>query len=71
MTNDDLRRALLLQRRLFGSQTALADAMGVSPQALSQFLKRRNAIPRDDSQILKAMGLHVEVERVLKPDEKL
>lgn len=72
MTASDLRRALLLQRRLFErGDSELAEALGVSHQALSQFLKRRHHMPRKDCEIIRAMGLEVVTERVLKLTEEL
>lgn len=65
MTHDDLRRALLLQRRLFGSNEEMAAAIGVSGSALSHFLGRRNCT-RSDSRIVQALGVEVAVERVVK-----
>jgi DNA-binding transcriptional regulator YdaS (Cro superfamily) len=67
-----LRRALLLQRRLFdGGDRELADALGVSHQALSQFLKRRHAIPRRDCAIMQALGLEVATVKTLKPKDDI
>lgn len=72
MTAEDVRRALLLQRRLFEhGDRELAEVLGVSHQALSQFLKRQHAMPRKDCEIIRALGLEVVTERTLKPTEEL
>lgn len=73
MNAEDIRRALLKQRRIFNTQAELAGALGVSNQALSQFLSRKGIAPRGDCQILRAMGLHTErvTQTVIEPDEKL
>ena len=66
---------LLLQRRLFGTQQELARALGVSEQALSNFVSRRTHFPRRDSTILAALGLEVDAKMVwvsdIKPKEQL
>lgn len=72
MNAEHLRRALLLQRRLYErGDRELAEDLGVSHQALSQFLKRRNPMPRKDCEIIRALGLEVATVKTLKPTEEL
>lgn len=66
MNNDDIRRMLLQQRRLFGGQGKLAAALGVSGSAVSRFIRRRNGTCRSDSQILQALGLEVVTVKTIK-----
>jgi transcriptional regulator with XRE-family HTH domain len=69
---EDVRRVLLLQRRLYArGDSELAEELGVSHQALSQFLKRRHPLPRRDCQIMRALGLEVVRVATLKPTEEL
>lgn len=70
MSEDDLRLMLLKQRKLFGSQRALAQALGVSEQNLYRFIggvqKGIHFRKMQD-----AIGAHVVTVRMLKPDIEL
>ncbi len=68
MTEDDLRVAILKQRKLFGSQKELAEAIGISEQNLNRFICGQ---PVRFRAMQEAIGGHVAMVRVLKPDIEL
>lgn len=71
MTDEDIRRALLKQRKLFGTQKELAAAIGVSEQALGRFMTGRQRCTDRHSKIFQALGLEVATVRVIRPKEKI
>jgi DNA-binding transcriptional regulator YdaS (Cro superfamily) len=71
LTDEHIRLALLRQRSLFGSQQAMARALGVSEQNLGRFLTGKQGImtARGRGKLIRALGLEVERVLVLKPKE--
>lgn len=68
MTEDDLRVAILKQRKLFGSQKEMADALGVSEQNLNRFVCGQGVRFR---KMQEAIGAHIVTVTMLKPDIEL
>lgn len=69
MTEDDIRLALLKQRKLFGTQQEMAKALGMSEQNLGRFMTGKQGLGMH--RLLKALGLEVVTVRVLKPKAEL
>lgn len=72
MTENDIRRALLKQRKLFGTQKALAESLGMSEQNLYRFLAgKQGLVGNGGHKLLQALGIEPEIVRVLKPEIEL
>jgi DNA-binding transcriptional regulator YdaS (Cro superfamily) len=69
MTEDDLRLALLKQRKLFGTQKEMAKALGVSEQNLGRFITGKQGIRMH--KMLEALGLECATVTVIRPKEAL
>lgn len=72
MTDEHIRMALLKQRRLFGTQKALAEALGMSEQNLYRFLAgKQGLVGNGGHKLLQALGLEPAMVRILKPEIEL
>lgn len=72
MTEDAIRLVLLKQRKLFGTQKALAEAMGMSEQNLYRFLAGRQGLQGNGGhKLMQALGLEAAMVKVIRPKEEL
>lgn len=70
MNEDDLRLMVLRLRKLYGSQKALAQAIGVSENNLSRFVAGKQT-SFHFRRMQEALGAHITTVRIIKPDIEL